>query len=130
MTQVEYSGGPVTLLIGDLPVAELAPDGPIDPETNRAGMKVTPLAWDRCRSRKRLIKLLMGVAGMPRNIAAEFARAAMDSGCPSYQELWMECRNWYMDALVRVAPLGDIVPYTVKEIYFNLTTEEPAHDHN
>lgn len=42
-----------------------------------------------CRTRKRFIKLMMGVFGVPRNRAKVLARAAMLGGRVSYTVLWM-----------------------------------------
>ena len=56
----------------------------------------TATLWKSCRSRKRFIKLVMGVFGLPRNNATALADIAMKSGCPSYQDLWADCFTYFI----------------------------------
>ncbi len=56
----------------------------------------TAYAWKSCRSRKRFIKLMMGVFSFSRNRATWFANEAMLYGCPAYQELWADCYTFFV----------------------------------
>lgn len=56
----------------------------------------TATLWKSCRTRKRFIKLVMGVFGLPRNNASALADIAIKSGCPSYQDLWADCFTYFI----------------------------------
>lgn len=78
-----------------LPVIE--PQGEIEQVVKRPpDFTFTAYAWKSCRSRKRFIKLMMGVFELPRNRAAQLADVAMRQGCPSYQDLWADCYTFFI----------------------------------
>lgn len=52
--------------------------------------------WRSCRTRKRFVKLMNGVFGMPRNQARALAYVAMRYGCRSYQDLWTDCFTFFI----------------------------------
>lgn len=104
----EGSSGGIVLYLGDTRVGELTkfdsipaiePSEPFMLGEQRSGpaeLKFTASAWQSCRTRKRFIKLVGGVFGLPRNKAVALARAAMESGCPSYADLWADCFTYFI----------------------------------
>ena len=79
----------------NLPVIE--PQGEIEQVVKKTpDFTFTAHAWKSCRSRKRFIKLMMGVFELPRNRAAHLADTAMRHGCPSYQDLWADCYTFFI----------------------------------
>lgn len=100
-----------------MPVSE------IDEETGKADMRVIALAWTKCRSRKRLIKLLGGAIGIQRNDAAEFIKAAMEAGCSSYQQLWDDTLTYFLTELIH-GILDNKMPVKATEIFMEVTDND------
>lgn len=63
--------------------------------------------WESCRTRKRFIRLMGGVFGMPRNQANALARAAMEAGSPSYQDLWVDCFSYFIKQTIEYIATHD-----------------------
>ena len=70
-------------------------------------LKFTASAWQSCRTRKRFVKLVGGVFGLPRNQAVALARAAMESGCPSYADLWADCFSYFITETLKYMATHD-----------------------
>ena len=68
---------------------------------NSLTLRFTASMWTSCRSRKRFVKLMCGVFGVQKRQAEALARAAMSSGCPSYQDLWADCFSYFIAQTIR-----------------------------
>lgn len=84
-TLTEFDSIPTIEPQSELRLGETPPD-----------FQFTATIWKSCRSRKRFIKLMMGVFGLPRNNATALADVAMKSGYPSYQDLWADCFTFFI----------------------------------
>lgn len=56
----------------------------------------TATIWKSCKTRKRFIKLMMGVFGMPRNMAVDFAKRGVGKGYSSYMDFWADTYACYL----------------------------------
>lgn len=77
-------------------LSAIEPQGEIESVKAPPDLIFTAYAWKSCRSRKRFIKLMMGVFELPRNQATHLADTAMRHGCPSYQDLWADCYTFFI----------------------------------
>ena len=78
-------------------------------------LRFTSTHWTTCRSRKRFIKLMGGVFGMPKREAETLAREAMRNGCPSYSDLWADCFSYITGRLIHHMLGHDIPVAMLKE---------------
>lgn len=92
-------GGTRYLYFGDQRVGTLSkcdsiptiePQGELTFGERPADFRFTASIWRSCRTRKRFIKLMMGIFGIQRNRAVTLAEIAMRCGCPSYQDMWAD----------------------------------------